>query len=207
MQNKILLLFLLSLQSVVSAQLNLSWETNQAMNGGILGYELPLHNKWTAEPIVRFHQNRQYKLYDHREYLKRLHAFSARQFFGFGFRINRYFSVVSLSPEFNISFCTNYSKLGSKAKIFTQVGTYKDSFFTAPIVKAEVVTFRPMNVFENTLSLRAKIPLGNKVSLNYGVGIAAMYYSQIDPNMFSDRTRQKWLFSPMADFGLHIKFQ
>lgn len=207
MRNNIIMLLFTGFQTAVFGQLNLSWETNQAMNGGLLGYELPLRKNWTVEPVMRFHQNRLYKNYAHREYLKRLHAFSGAQHFGFGIRVNHYFKVGALTPDFNISLCGNYSKLGSKANIFTQVGTYKDSFYTAPIVKAEVVTFRPMNVFENSLSLRAKIPLGNTVSLNYGVGIAAVFYSNIDPTMFSDGTRKKWILSPMADFGLTIKFK
>lgn len=206
MLNRIAFLLLVLTCQRAKGQLNLAWETNQAMNGGIFGYEFRLNKQWTVEPVLRFHQNRQYKFYDHREYLKRLHAFTPLQHFGLGFRINRYFSIPTLSPEFNISLSSNYSRLGSKALIFTQIGTYRDSSnFSAPIVKADVLTFKPMNVFENTLSLRAKIPLGKVVYLNYGVGLTCMYYNRIDPAMFGPGNRSKWLFTPAADLGLHIR--
>jgi hypothetical protein len=203
MKRLAIILYLLCLQTL-QAQLNLSWETNQAMNGALFGYEFKFKTNMSIEPIVRFHQNRQYKFYDHREYHKRLHAFSPREFLGLGVRLNYNFNIQNLSPFFSVSFSTNYSRLGSKAQIFTQVGTYQDSFISAPIVKAEVLTFKPMNVFENSLTIRAKIPIGEIISLNYGAGITSVFYSQIDPKMYGNGLRTKLLFSPAADLGLTI---
>jgi hypothetical protein len=200
-----LFLFFFTIVSISQAQINLSWETNQAMKGGLFGYEFPLKKNYSIEPIVRFHQNRQYKYFDHREYLKRLHAFSFTQHFGVGLRVNKNFKIQGLSPTFTIGISSNYSRLGSKAMIFIFTGKYRDSANQQdPIVYADYRTFKPMNVIENAITIRAKIPLGKVVYLNYGLGYAGMYYSQIDPTMFDNSLRRKWIFSPSADFGISL---
>lgn len=190
---------------VNAQQIHITWHTDRMANSANIGYEFGTDRTWSFEPLLRIQQNRQVKYYDHHDYLRRLHAFNSRQFIGLGLRVNRNFRFNGFTPQMKFSLSGSYNRLGSKAVIFEQVGTFTDSLVTWPIVQAKTVTFKPMNIFESNLCINFDIPLSSKLGLFYGFGASAWYYWGIDSEMFNPSVRHKLRLAPVGNLGFSIR--
>ncbi len=178
--------------------------TNIGKNGSI-GVEYQFNNHFSAEAHLRFHQNRQYKLWDEPNYWNRVHAFENSQFFGVGMVINetlKWQGSTSCKPMISIG--SQYTHAGIKAQISELYGTIYDSaqnkfntykYFT-------VKTFKPMHILEQTLQFRMRFKVAGVFSMDYSAGIASSFEWGIDPALRSGKHQTKWLWGPTASIGL-----
>lgn len=183
--------------------IRLSYQFSPIGKSGCLGLERGFQ-KSRLELQMRFHQNRQYLMWDEPNFYNRVHAFTTGQFFGLGYQYSYKLPIRKLFAESMITLGGQYLHVGIKAQVLESRGVFYDSLFHKNVEYKEAIikTFKPMHIYEQSLKLNFRFHVAGIFSMDYALGYSAVYEWGIDPALPTGSHQRKWLFGPTASAGL-----